>query len=59
MAYVVDCYGELRPLHGAALVGSEPLMSPTPLGLLGADLKVLARQIQHGLGPSPTMSDRY
>jgi hypothetical protein len=27
------------------------------LGLLGADLEVLAQQIQRGLGPHPTVSD--
>ena len=42
LAYVVDCYGELHPLHGATPVGSKPLASPTPSGLLGAYLEVLA-----------------
>jgi hypothetical protein len=42
LAYVVDCHGELRPLHEAALAGSEPLTLPTLLGLLGANLEVLA-----------------
>jgi hypothetical protein len=30
-----------------------------PLGLLGANLKVLARQIQLGLGPNLTLLERY
>jgi hypothetical protein len=42
LAYVTDYYGELHPLHGAALVGNEPLASPPLLGLLEADLEVLA-----------------
>ena len=42
LAYVADCYGELCPLHGATLAGNESLGSPPPLGLLGADLTVLA-----------------
>ena len=43
LAYVADCYNELRQLHGAALASTEPPTSPTLLGLLGADLEVLAR----------------
>ena len=42
LAYVVDCYGELRLLHGATPVGSEPSASPPPPGPLRLDLKVLA-----------------
>jgi hypothetical protein len=42
LAYVTDCYDELRPLHGVAPVVSEPPASPTPPGLLGAYLEVLA-----------------
>jgi hypothetical protein len=57
LAYVADCYGELCPLHEVVSVGNEPLALPPPLGLLGADLEVLARMIRHGLGPNPTMSD--
>ena len=39
------------------LASNKSLTSPPPLGLLGADLKVLSRQIQHCLGPNPTVSD--
>ena len=35
----------------------EPPETHTLMGLLGADLKVLARQIQRGLGLNPTVSD--
>jgi hypothetical protein len=42
LVYIADCYGELHPLHGAALVGNEPSMLPPPLGLLGVDLEVQA-----------------
>jgi hypothetical protein len=42
LAYVSDCYGELRPLNGAALMGNELSVLPPLLGLLGADLEVLA-----------------
>jgi hypothetical protein len=41
-AYIANCYDELCPLHGVALVSNEPLASPPSLGLLGADLEVLA-----------------
>ena len=58
LAYIADCYGELRPLDEATLVSNELLVSPPPPGLLGANLKVLAHQIQHSLGPNPTMLDR-
>jgi hypothetical protein len=57
LAYIADCYGELRPLHGAALVGNKRSVPPPPLGLLGANLEVLAYQIRRGLGPNPTVSD--
>jgi hypothetical protein len=30
LAYVADCYGELRPLHGAAPAGNAPPASPPP-----------------------------
>jgi hypothetical protein len=40
------------------LPGNELLAPPPPLGLLGADLEVLAQQIRRGLGPHPTMLDR-
>ena len=43
LAYVAYCYDELRPLHGAAPVGTEPPASPTMLGLLGPYIKILAR----------------
>jgi hypothetical protein len=44
LAYVADCYGELCLLHGAALVGNEPLMSPPS-----------ARTLEgRSRGPSPT-----
>jgi hypothetical protein len=56
LVYATDCYGELRPLHGAAPVGNEPPASPPPPGLLGAYLEVLAHQIRCGLGPNPTVS---
>jgi hypothetical protein len=59
LAYVTDCHGELRPLHGATPTGNEPLVSTPLLGLLGADLKVLAHQIQCGLGPNPIVSDHH
>jgi hypothetical protein len=42
LAYVPDYYDERRPLHVATPAGSEPPTSPTLLGLLGADLEVLA-----------------
>jgi hypothetical protein len=58
LAYIVDCFGELRLLVGATPVGNELPASPPSSGLLGADLMVLAQQIQCGLGPSPTMPDR-
>jgi hypothetical protein len=45
LAYIADSYGELRPLKGAAPAGTEHLVLPPPPGLLGVDLKVLARQI--------------
>ena len=57
LAYVADCYDELRPLHKAAPVGNEPPASPPLLGLLGVDLKVLAHQIRCGLGLNPTVSN--
>ena len=43
LAHIADCYGELHSLNGAAPMGSKPPAPPSPLGLLGADLKVLAR----------------
>jgi hypothetical protein len=57
LADVADCYSELRMLDGAASVGNELPAPPPPLGLLRADLKVLAKQIWCNLGPNPTMSD--
>ena len=45
LAYVIDCYGKLCPLNRVMLVDNELSTSPPPLGLLGADLKVLAQQI--------------
>jgi hypothetical protein len=42
LAYVSDCYGELRPLNGAAPMGNEFSALPPLLGLLGADPEVLA-----------------
>ena len=38
-------------------MGNKPSASPPSLGLLGADLEVLARQIWCSLGPNPTMLD--
>jgi hypothetical protein len=58
MAYIADCYGELCPLDGTAPASSELLASPTPPGLLVADLDVLAHQIHGNLGPNPTVSER-
>jgi hypothetical protein len=58
LAYITDCYGKLHPLHEVVPVGNEPLTPPPLLGLFGQDLEVLARQIWHGLGPNPIMSDR-
>ena len=43
LAYVADCYGELRPLHGVVPAGNESRVSPPLPGLLGVDLEVLAR----------------
>ena len=40
-------------------MGIEPLASPPPPGLLGADLEVLAYQIRRGLGPNPTVSNHH
>ena len=59
LAYVTDYYTELCPLHEAVLAGNKPLVSPPLLGLLGADLEVLARQIRCGLGPNPTVPDHH
>ena len=42
LAYIADCYGELRSFDEAALVSNKLPTSPPLLGLLGADLKVLA-----------------
>ena len=42
LAYIADCYDELRPFNGAMSAGNELLWPPPPLGLLGADLEVLA-----------------
>jgi hypothetical protein len=58
LAYVVDCYDELHPLKEAAPTGDEPLTPPSLLGLLGADLEVLAWHIQHGLDSNPIVLDR-
>jgi hypothetical protein len=58
LAYVVDCYDKLHPLKEAAPAGDEPPTPPSLLGLLGADLRVLARHIQCGLGSNPIVSDR-
>jgi hypothetical protein len=41
LAYVTECYGELRPLNGAMPASSELSVPPPPLVLLGADLEVL------------------
>jgi hypothetical protein len=30
LAYIVDCYGELHPLHRVALVGNEAPAPPPP-----------------------------
>ena len=42
LVYIADCHDELRLLHGATPVGSEPSASPPPPGPLRLDLKVLA-----------------
>ena len=57
LAYITDYCSELRPLHEATPVGSKPPVWPSPPRFLGADLEVLARQIQCSLGPNPTVSD--
>ena len=59
LAYVVDVYGELHPLKGVELVDNESLASSPPLGLLGADIEVLAQQIRLSLGPIPTMPNHF
>jgi hypothetical protein len=59
LAYVVDYYGELYPLKELAPVDNKSLVSPSPLGLLEADLEVLAQQIYHGLVSNPTMSEHH
>jgi hypothetical protein len=43
LAYVADCYGELRLLHGVAPVGIEPPISPPSPGPSRTDLEVLAQ----------------
>jgi hypothetical protein len=43
LAYVTDCYGELRLLHGVAPVGIKPLISPPSPGPSRTDLEVLAQ----------------
>jgi hypothetical protein len=48
-------FGELHPLKEVGPVDNESLASSPPLGLLGADLEALARQIPHGLGPNHTV----
>jgi hypothetical protein len=45
VAYIADCYGELRPLDRVGLVSNELPASPTSLGLLGGDLGALVHQI--------------
>jgi hypothetical protein len=44
LAYMTDCYGKLHPLNEVPPVGNEPRVLPKPLGLLGANLEVLAQQ---------------
>ena len=39
-------------------MGNKPPVLSPPLGPSRADLKVLAQQIRHALGPNPTMLDR-
>ena len=58
LAYGTNSYGELRPLDRATSTSNELPASSPPPGLMGADLKVLAQQIWHGLGLSPTVSDQ-
>jgi hypothetical protein len=53
LAYVADCYGELRSLEEATPVDNESLGLSSPPGLLRADLEVLARQIWNSLGLNP------
>jgi hypothetical protein len=42
LAYITECYGELRPLNRATPASSKLSVPPPPLVLLGADLEVLA-----------------
>ena len=49
LANIANYHGKLHPLHGIVLAGNEP----------PANLEVLAHQIQHGLGPNPTMLDHH
>jgi hypothetical protein len=58
LAYITECYGELRPFNGATLASNELSVPPPPLVLLGADLEVLAQQIGRVLGSHPSVLDR-
>ena len=57
MAYIAVYNSKLHPFKETT---SEDNKSPTSyplLGLLGADLEVLTRQIRLGLGSNPTVSE--
>ena len=43
LAYIADCYGELRLLHGVVLVGIKALVSPPSLGPSRTNLEVLVQ----------------
>jgi len=43
LVYIADCHSELRLLHGATPVGSEPSALPPLPGPSRADLKVLTQ----------------
>jgi hypothetical protein len=57
LAYVANCYGELRLLHGATPAGIKPPVSPPSPGPSRTDLEVLAQQIRRSLQPDLTMSN--
>ena len=59
LAYVADCYSKLHLLIGATPTGNKLPAPPPPLGLIRANLEVLAQQIRHCLGPHPTVSDPH
>jgi hypothetical protein len=58
LAYIVYCYGELRPPIGATPVGTGPPVPSSPPGLLGARLPFLARWVHHGSSLHPTLTSQ-